>query len=222
MGGVQIGEQKADRASLHAVGHRRVDGVGDGFGGRRLEHRAIGHDPLGQFHPAFPRHQGAGKISLQIVAVGADLAADFQQVAEPLGGNQADDATATLQQRIGGDGRPVLQPLDLGQLGAAGGEHGLQPLDHGDCRVCRGRWGLVDEVLARIAAKGKKIRKRAPDVDADNPAHERNPPLPAQRRRVPHCRRFGTAGKGGAAGHLHVWRRVGLGEHRFGSSTLKG
>ena len=48
-------------------------------------------------------------VGLQIVEMRAALAADLEQVAEPLGGDEARSRAAVLDQRIGGDGGAVAE-----------------------------------------------------------------------------------------------------------------
>ena len=66
-------------------------------------------DALGDLEAQVARHQGQRLVGLQVVEVGPLLAADLQQVAEALGGDQPRLHAAMLDQRIGRHRRAVAE-----------------------------------------------------------------------------------------------------------------
>ena len=113
-------EQQADGDRLDVLGElrQRVEL-------QRLEH-AVGADPLAHAVAALERHERLRMRGAEPVEVRAVLPPQVQQVLEPGGRDERGPRSLALEQRVGGDGRPVREPLDLGRAhGRRGSEHRL-------------------------------------------------------------------------------------------------
>ena len=172
-------------------------GDGDGVDALALEHPeglanvrgflgdvdlAVGADPLlhGTAEPA--GHQRRRRGPEQVVHFLAVAPADFQDVAEALGGQQSDHGAAALQKRVDADGGAVEEILR--RLHAVGG-HGLA--DGGDHAlvgiVGRGRH-LGDQRFTRDVVVVDEVGERPPDINTDSRRHCA-PPLPGMDRMRP-------------------------------------
>ena len=104
--GVPVGVQQADRDGLGL-------GLGDGVDGgaqrvvAELLQRAVGAHPLRGADAALARHERRRVRLAQAVEVGARLAAELDDVLEARGGDEHRARALALQQRVGGDRRPV-------------------------------------------------------------------------------------------------------------------
>ena len=80
--------------------------------------RSVVTDAFRHLQPQVAADQGRRFVDLHVVQVGALLPADLQQIAEPVGGDQAGPGAAMLDQRVGRDGRAVAEIGDRGGRGA--------------------------------------------------------------------------------------------------------
>ena len=88
-----------DEADHHAIDVLRAECRGNRFQllfrERHVNHAVRPH-PLLHLEAQVARHQGRWEIGMDIVDLGADLAADFQQVAKALRGHHGDLAATPL------------------------------------------------------------------------------------------------------------------------------
>jgi hypothetical protein len=153
------------------VGVEQAHGDGGNLGRqrgqRRRRHRhqlgAGGVEPAPDAEPQRPRHQRRRSIGERVVERGSILAADLEHVLVALGGDQGDDRAASLQQRVGGDGRAVRQPLD--------GTHHRERRRHRPAGIVGGRRHLDDGAVV-----AHQVGERPAGVDPD--VHQTRPDAP--------------------------------------------
>ena len=80
------------------------------------------------------------------------------------GRDQPGHRPVALQDRVGGKGGAMYQPLD-----SRGRGHLLEPFDHRSGRIAGGGWDLVIG-LAPVAPSSDDVRERSADVDAHDHA----------------------------------------------------
>ena len=102
--------------------------------------------PFGHFEAPLPWHQWCSMILLQAEHVRPGLAANFQQVAKSLRGNQRHCRPTTLQQGVGGHGCAMGQTRHTGQRHATVGAQRLQAIDHRLRRVGRRRGHFMHRI----------------------------------------------------------------------------
>ena len=139
VGGVEVGEEQADRdrlgaaASPAARASRSGSPSASGSTTPSGPIRSVGLEAQLAARPAAPASaRRAGRA-------GPVLAADLEQVGEALGRDQRRARPAFLQQRVGADGHPVGEGLDLAGLGAGPREHRRDRAHH-PLRLGRRGW----------------------------------------------------------------------------------
>ena len=160
---VAVDERYRDR--LHALCAQRrgqrveVDAV------QRPNHRAVRGDALRDFQPAVPGDEWGGPLPLGVEQPShqAPPLADLEQIAEALGGHQAGRRALALQQRVGGDGRPVHERPDRRRLDPERGER----VEHAPPLLARQRRHL-GRMHHPTGAVGDEVRERTPHVHADS------------------------------------------------------
>ena len=95
------------------------------------------------------------------------VARDVEDVAEALGGDQADGRTLMRERDVGGDGRAVQEVVDLRQLDTGLLAEAIDALDHAACRIVGGGRNLVDGDLAGFLVHEDQVGEGAPDVYSD-------------------------------------------------------
>ena len=121
-----------------------------------LAHSLDRHDPL-RLHP---------EVGVP-VALGDALPRDLENVPEPLGRHQPEAVEPLLEERVGGDRRPVRDRRHCARRRAGEAEDLPDPLQHGERRVVGGGRGLGGEDLARRLVHRDDVGERAAGVDAD-------------------------------------------------------
>ena len=117
--GVAEGEEQADGDRLRAVEIRQRVEL------ERLEH-AVGADPLTDAVTALERDERLRVRRAEPVELRAVLPPQVQQVLEAGGRDEGRSRALALEQRVGGDRRPVREPLDLARADRGrGGQHRL-------------------------------------------------------------------------------------------------
>jgi hypothetical protein len=133
-------------------------------------------DALGHLVPERARHEHERLVGLQIVEVRAALAADLEEVAEPLGRDETRRDAAVLDQGVGGHGRAVAEVADRRRRVT---RRFAQPFDHAEYdrarRVVRRARHLPDTNVAARLIDEADVRERATRIDPDAPHPVRSP-----------------------------------------------
>src|SRR5262249_39643700 len=163
---VAAGVQRRQQAPAH-VGNieRRLDG-------------AVGKDAFRNLEGSGAGHHRRGVLVFEIIDARTTMALQSQDIAKTLGGDKCRRKALALQYRIGGNGRPVREVLDRGDVDAAG-EQGVEGTL---VRCARYAWYLGH--ADALGANGDQIRECASDLDAH--AHRALPRLAAPPGRQPH------------------------------------
>src|ERR1700712_3521576 len=145
----------------------------DGGGVERNFDGAVVTDAFGDFEAEVTADQNLGFVDVDVVEVGALLAADFEQIPKTVGGDEAGFRTAVLDQGVGGDGGAVAEIGDGGGggvrtsegLGDAGGDAGGG--------IGGGRGDFPDRDRAGFVVEQADIGEGAAGIDANTPGHTR-------------------------------------------------
>ena len=195
----RVGHSRESAVRLHDEDRPGVARVGQAFGEAlevalqhradvRVDHRradplellaAVSPDALAHRQAQMTRDQGIrGGLAERVVVVLESLA-HLQDVAMPLGGEQAEPGSLAFEQRIGRDGGPVDDAIrraeQRGPLNAERAGEQLQPGEHADRLIPRRRGGFGDH-SATVVVDGNEIGERAAYVDADPVAGHCAPP----------------------------------------------
>jgi hypothetical protein len=174
----QVGEQEADRHRLHLRLAQPVDG------GERLllaqwgEDAAVAVDPFGDFQAQVTAHERSRAFDLQVVEVGPGLTADFQQVPEAAGSEQAGAGAAVLDERVGGHRGAVGQVDHFAGLGPAVLQGGSECCQDALRRLGGCRWHLDHQHVTAVFVEQAEIGKSAADIDANAQSRHRCPRSP--------------------------------------------
>ena len=133
-----IGMKEADRHGLCIFGDDPCSQGIDLAFVQRDQHFAVCRQSLAQREAQGARRQRLWPVDHQVVMVEALLVALLENVAEALGGDEGRPGTLALDQRIGGERRPVDEDADVGRLQPGLFEHQPDALDHAKFRR-RGR-----------------------------------------------------------------------------------
>ena len=149
-------------------------------------HLAAGLEALGHLQPEPALGEGLGKLQEQIVDVVPALAADLEDVPEPLGGQQSGERPLALDQGVGDQRRAVDEAADLLRPRPAG-QQLADAVQHPRGRVWIGGQHLGHGDAARLLAAQHEIGEGPADVDGEDgpvrllrrPVHaaSRGPPL---------------------------------------------
>ena len=177
------GVQVAHGHRLDPLAREDANGRAQGAAREWCRHAAVGADALAHRQAQVARHQRDRRRLAQRVAVVLEPLAHLQDIAVPLGGEQAELRALALQQRIGRDRGPVDdapgRAEERAPIDAEGVGEQLQPVEHADGLVPRRRGGFRGRDPP-LVVDGDKIGERAADVDTDpvsgfSPAHCRIP-----------------------------------------------
>ena len=164
---IRIGEavQQPDRHGLDLLGSERLDRTGDAGFVERNQHLTLRIDPLadGQAQPA--GNEGRRQIDVDVVLLEAVFVADLDHVAEPFGGEKRGSGALALDERIGGERRPMDDHADLAGLDAGLGRDRAQSGEHAVFRRVRRGQDLARK--PPLADFQRYVSKRAADVDAE-------------------------------------------------------
>ena len=170
VGRIQVREQEADGQGLRPLPHQVVQVLNQRGLVQRALHLAAGADALGDAHAQIAGGQRLNHGHAQVVAVLFEALPHLQQVAEAVGGDQADRGALAFHQRVGGHGGPVdhqvgvAQELVQRQPVGIGGV--LQSGHDADGRVVGGGRGLEETWLSAFAGHDE-ISECTPDVYPD-------------------------------------------------------
>ena len=179
--GQAVGMQEADRHRLDA---RRLEGFD-----RRLEpgpvegsdDLAVGADPLDDLQAVLARHQRNRLADAVIVKVGPRLAADLQDVAKALGGQEPGQGAAALDDHVGGHRGAVPQVADGVRRDPVVRQHPRHARLDGLGRIPRGRRNLDVTDHSALLAEESEIGEGSSHVDA-NSIHDPQGPFRAKAR----------------------------------------
>ena len=129
VGGVEVGEEQADRDRLGPGPLELIREALDLLGVEWLDH-PVRRDPLGGAEAQVAGGQRRRLRRAQVVEAGAVLARDLEQVGEAGGRHQRRAGATLLEQRVGADRHPVRERLDLAGGGPGTLEHLLDRGDH--------------------------------------------------------------------------------------------
>ena len=166
--------QEADRHRLHRASRQRVDRRVQRGRVQRQRNGAVRPHPLGDPEPQAARHQRLGRGHAQIVALGLQALAHFDDVAMAGGRQHANPRGLAFQQRIGGNGGAMHDAQT-----AAEQRRGRQAkffrgqrdaVEHPVRLVPRGGGGFGGDHPA-IGAGDDDIGEGAANIDPDREAH---------------------------------------------------
>ena len=171
---VEKRKDQTNRDRAHIQRDQLRNGAGHACFVQGTQDVALGVQAFGHFLAEASGRQEDGRFrgQDQVVHLVAHLAADFQDVAESLGRDQADAGTLAFQHRVGGnrgamyetgDGRGGDAPVTLRHL---------QRREHRPGRIAPRRWDLCDPHGA-IFQPAHDIRKCAADIHANFTVHAR-------------------------------------------------
>ena len=161
--GIQEREQQADGHRLHTLAGEPARGALHALL-IELAHHAGRPHPLVDLdaQPALD-HRRRRRL-VQAIEAGPRLAAEEQQVAESLGGDERGAREPALEQRVGGDRRAVDEVRDLARLDAGSLEH-LARGRHHALLLARGAEHLGGDQPS--GPTEHRVGERAADVDAE-------------------------------------------------------
>ena len=169
MGRVAVAVEEADRDRLAAGGIQLTGGVAHGLGIERGDDLAVTVDPLGHLEAELPRNQRIGEGQEQVVNVVALLRPHFEDVAEALGGDQAELGALAFDHGVGDERGAVDDVADIGERDAGHVDELAQPDQRRFGRVVRRRQALVQAHRALLRVVEDEIGEGAADVEADTP-----------------------------------------------------
>ncbi|MCY1237242.1 hypothetical protein D3C81_1169680 [compost metagenome] len=158
-----------------ADGDRLEAGIAEGLRGaayrgfvQRRDDLALRIEPLRNLDAVHARHQ-YGRLGHAVVEqVRAGLAADFEDVAKPLRGDQADLRPLALDDQVGGHGGAVADVRDLAGGDAVLAEQLGNPAVDGLRRVMRGGGNLVEMHGSCGFVDHGEVGERPADIDTDS------------------------------------------------------
>ena len=165
---VGVGVEEVDHQGLaallqqgaHRLGHRRfVEG---------RAHRAVGHDALRHLAAPFARDQRLEGAE-QAIGLRSRAAPEFEDVAKPLRGDEADLGGLALQHRVGGGGGAVDDEVEVGRRHPGGGNRRQHAL--GLVADCGRHLGEAHADAGRIRLRQEKVGEGAADIDACHASH---------------------------------------------------
>ena len=164
---VGVGVEEAHHHAVHALAPDDSGEPPQPILVQRAVHGAVRPPPLRDLQPQRPLDQRLRMIEVDVVHLRPGLAADLEEVAEPVGGDQRDLAAAALDQRVGADGGAVGQAGHAGRVERVRGQHFADPVDDRPVRAFGGRRQLVQDGAVLAADRHHQIGERAADVDSD-------------------------------------------------------
>ena len=115
VGGIEVREQEADGQGFRPFADQVLQALHQRGLVQRAYHLTVGPYALRDAHPQVAGRQRLHHLHPQVVAVLLQPFPHLQQVAEAVGGEQANGGALALHQRIGSDGRPVNHQVRLPQ-----------------------------------------------------------------------------------------------------------
>ena len=170
---IDVGVEQADGQRLDALGEKLPDHRARRGLVERPRDAAVGVEPLRDLPPQVARHEGRRGLDEEVVHVVAPLVADLQGVAEPHGREERGAGPLALDQRVGGQRRPVDDRAHLRD------GHLRLPEERDDARLhaVGGVLGRGEHFPHAQSPGGfvhdDEIRERAADVDAEPRGHGR-------------------------------------------------
>ena len=171
--GIDVAVDEADRDRLDAVGLQLGQRLIDVVERERRLDLAVIENALTHFEPPCAWHEVGRVVEEQIVKVGAVVApgaADFQDVAEALGGQERGLRALALDHHVGRDRSAVADEADVAGRGLAQLENALEAVKRADRRVARGRGHLGGPHLPGRVIEQDDVGERSANVDTD-PSH---------------------------------------------------
>ena len=166
--GVQIGIEQHDGHGLGALFLQLRHNSLDLFRVDLTDHFTLIVQPLIHFVAEVAGHQRPGLVCLQVVQVGALLAADLQQVTETAGGDEGGLCAAAFQNRIGGNGSTVHKAADILTGEAISLSNDLHAFHHCRRLVVQRRGQLVNHQLAALFINGANVGIGTAHIHADS------------------------------------------------------
>ena len=125
--GVHVGVQQADGDRLDLLAPQDRRGVAHGGVLERPQHLALRPEPLTDDDRAVARHERLRLLELRVVERRPHLPRDLEQVAEPVGRDEAAPGDLPLDDRVRGDRRGVDDERHVAHLDAALAESPARP-----------------------------------------------------------------------------------------------
>ena len=164
---IAVGVQETDGDGLDAGLLEARDGVARDRLVQHREHAAVGGDALFDLESHVTGYERRRLVDEQVVHVVAAFAPDLDGVAEPRGGQKSRPGALALDERVGGQRRPVYEGADIGGARPGIVEHGHYALLDGLRRVLGSREELADLDSACRVVHPDEVGEGATDVDAD-------------------------------------------------------
>ena len=171
---VDVRVEQADRDRLHALAAKQRRSVANRVVVERGEHLARRAEPLDHADRAVARDERHRLLELRVVERRPHLARDLEQVAEPVGRDEAAARDLALDDRVRRDRRRVEDEADLRRGRLAVGERPLDRVHEALGRVGRRREHLRDRDPPGLLVDQGGIGERAADVDGETNAHTRS------------------------------------------------
>ena len=170
MEAVGVRVEEADRNGLHAGGQEGVDRAGRLRLVERAHDLAPVVDALAHLQPPVAGNERRGLLPGEVVEARHAQAADLEDVAEALGGEEARAGALPLQDRVGGDRGAVDDLADHRRVEPLLREEPADALHDATAQVVRRRRDLRREDAALLGEE-HDIGERAADIDADAEPH---------------------------------------------------
>ena len=161
---IQEGEKEADRHSIDFGLLDQVDKFLDRVWRQVFQDIARVVDAFRQAKPKLPGGKGRRAVQIEVVKIGAALAADFQDVLKSQSGYQSGPAAFAFQKGVGGNRRTVNEI----RLCHARLRH---PSQDTLSRIVGGRWQLMHGQPP--APQDRQVGKSATDIDANDSSRHR-------------------------------------------------
>jgi hypothetical protein len=165
--GIAVREQKDDRHRLDAVGEKLPGGGAHGRLVERHEHLAGRGQPLRDLVGAAARHQRLRAPVEHVVHLQEVAATDLEDIAKPLGRDEARARPLVLEERVDPDRGPVDDEPTVRQLHSGLIDAAKDALE----KLARRAEGLGGHHGARGLVERDEVCERAADVDADPESH---------------------------------------------------
>jgi hypothetical protein len=164
---IRIGEavQEAHCHGLDLLRGERLDRARHAGLIEREENLALRINPLAHRQAQPPGDQRRRQVDIDVVLLEPIFVPDLEHIAEPFGGEKGSSGALALDQRIGGERRPMHDQPDLAGLDSRLGCDRAQSSEHARFRRLRGGEDLYRE--SPLGRFQRDIGERAADVDAD-------------------------------------------------------
>ena len=165
--GIHIGVDETNGERRDPLGAQALGDALQGFDINGLDDLAPGIGPFGDLEAQPPFDQDLGFAEMEVIEPGRPETTEFQDVAEPPGGDQGDTYPLALDDGVGGDGGAVGKLGDLGGGNPRFVQEGTDAVLYGAAVVIgRGENFLTPQSAVR--PQENDIGEGAPDIDSQS------------------------------------------------------